>query len=186
MARRAWLLSLTLLALAGCASSVPKPIQDAPQGAPSLPEVRTEPDRFVGSRVRWGGSIAEVINREDATLVQVVAKDLSGGGRPYASDRSNGRFIARFDGFIDPAVFTQGRLLTVAGTVSGSMTLPIGEYAYRFPVVEVESHYLWEPVSVDRYWRSPLWYDPWYDPWYDYPGRWYPYHYPYGLHPWYW
>lgn len=179
---RACLLILTVLVLAGCAGNVPKPIQDAPAGAPSLAEVRANPERFADSRVRWGGTIAEVINREEATLVQVVAKELGSSGRPRASDQSSGRFIARIDGFVDPMVFAEGRLLTVAGTVRGSETLPIGEYAYRFPVVDVESSYLWEEVSSQPYPYTPLWYDPWYDPWYGYPG-WSPY--PYRLHPWY-
>ncbi|WP_303906046.1 Slp family lipoprotein [Thiohalomonas denitrificans] len=175
------LLLAAVLTLGACATQVPERIQTAPAGNPPVAEVRSNPERFEGSRVRWGGTIANVQNRADETLIQIVARDLTDAGKPKEEDRSSGRFIARIDGFVDPAVYTQGRRLTVTGEIVGSRVEPVGEYEYRFPVVEVEASYLWprETESV----RRPYYYDPFWDPfWYD---PWYPYR-PFGYRPYYW
>lgn len=167
------------LLLAGCTSNIPKAVSQAPPGSPTVAQVRAEPERFAGQTVRWGGTIAEVQNRRDETRVQVVARELDDDGRPRTNDRSEGRFIARFSGFIDPAIFTEGRRLTVAGTVTGSEQTSIGEHLYRAPLIEVGEYLLWPPEREVRY--GPRYYDPfWFhDPWYPYYG--YPFH-----HPFYW
>lgn len=163
---------LFILLISGCATNVPQAIREAPPGNPLPAQVRAEPQRFIGQPVRWGGTIAEVRNREDETWVQVVARKLGDDGRPEFDDRSLGRFIARFEGFADPAVFAEGRLLTVAGTVTGTELMEIGEYDYRFPVVAVETYRLWpveRTVYYDPWWHDPFWpYDPWY-PHFGYP-----------------
>lgn len=175
------LLLTVVLALGACATYVPEPIKTAPAGNPSLAEVRTNPERFVGSRVRWGGTIVEVQNRADETLVQIVARELTDDGKPKAGDRSSGRFIARADGFLDPAIYADGRRLTVTGEVTGLQVKEVGEYDYRFPVIDVEASYLW-PREIEAV-RGPRYYDPYWDPfWYD---PWYPYR-PFGYRPYYW
>jgi outer membrane lipoprotein len=168
--------ALAVLGLAACASQVPAPIRTAPPAAPSLTEVRGDIDRFVGQAVRWGGTVAAVENRAQETFVEIVARELGSDGRPVDGDSSEGRFLARVGVFLDPAVYTEGRQVTVSGVVEGTMTRPIGDFAYRYPVVRTEMVYLWEPLPE----RPPYYYDPWwlYDPWYPYPWRYRPY-YPY-------
>ncbi|HKJ75946.1 MAG TPA: Slp family lipoprotein [Gammaproteobacteria bacterium] len=163
--------------LAGCASHIPQSIREAPPGNPTPAEVRAAPERFTGSTVRWGGVVAEVHNRQDDTEVVVVARELSSDGRPYSTNRSDGRFLARIDGFLDPMVYDQGREFTVTGTVAGAERRTIGDYEYRYPVVEAEAYYLWEP------WRLHRRYD--YSP-YDYYDPWYPGLYPWPHRPYYW
>lgn len=171
------LLLATALALSACATQVPEPIREAATVDASIAEVRSNPEQFIGSRVRWGGTIAEVRNLADQTLVQVVARELDDDGEPQVGDRSIGRFVARIDGFLDPAVYTQGRRFTVVGEVAGMRVVEVGEYQYRAPVVEVESYYLWPRET--RTARYPRYHDPfWYDPWYPYR--------PLGFWPYYW
>lgn len=178
---RTFVVALALLALAGCASTVPEPIRDAPEAAPLPDEVRSEPDRFAGDRVRWGGTIVAVSNEASSTEIEIVARPLDARGRPEPVDRSQGRFLARFDGFLDPAVYAEGRELTVTGTIQGATERTIGDYPYTYPVVDVTGQYLWarrQPVSE----RPPYPYDPfWYDPWYP-RSMFYPYC-PYGVSP---
>jgi outer membrane lipoprotein len=64
-------------------------------------------------------------------------------------DRSEGRFIACRAGFYDPAVFTAGREVTIAGTVTGFEARRIGDYDYRYPRVAADVIYLW-PERRDR------------------------------------
>ena len=169
------LLPLLLAAfwLAGCASRLPEPIRQAPPGSPQLDEVRQDADRFQGTAVRWGGVIAHVTNRAEDTLIEVVARPLAGNGRPREIDASEGRFLARVAGFLDPAVYTTGRELTVAGRVAGLERRPVGDYPYPYVRVEVDSHQLWAPREPTPEPRFPPW---WHDPWYPY----HPFYNPWG------
>jgi outer membrane lipoprotein len=164
-----------LLVLSGC-SSVPEKIREAPPEAPSLTLVRQSPGAYDGAQIRWGGTIAEVRNLQNETQIVIVTRALSGDGEPRKLDSSEGRFIAVFNTFLDPAIYAVDRNLTVAGTLSGSTEEPLGAMQYRYPIVQVQTHYLWpkpEPYCEHC--------DPFYDPWYP----WYPYHYPWRRYPYY-
>lgn len=156
-----WLLAGAVAALAGCAAQLPPAISEAPPGSPGVAEVRAAPEGHRGAAVRWGGTLAEVRNRAEVTELEIVARPLAGSGRPREGDGSEGRFIARVPGFLDPAIHARGRLITVAGRVAGVRRGTVGEYPYRFPVVEASAHHLWEPLP-DPPRAAPCWYDPWY------------------------
>lgn len=174
-------LSVAALLLAACAATVPEPIRDVPETAPLPVEVRSEPGRFEGARVRWGGTIIAVSNEAASTEIEIVARPLDARGRPEDVDRSLGRFLARVSGFLDPAVYAEGREFTVTGTVKGATERTIGDYAYSYPVVEVSGQYLWARRRPESE-RPPYPYDPfWYDPWYP-RSMFYPYC-PYGVSP---
>ena len=165
---------LVALVLGGCASKVPVAIREPVAGGPSLAQVRSEPAAFIGREVRWGGTIAAVANRPDTTRIEVVARELGGNGRPQESDRSAGRFLLQVEGFLDPAVYSEGREVTARGVLAEPVAGRIGEHPYRFPLVKARTLYLWPPRVEPRYDRHP---PPWYyDPWYP---RFHPYGYPY-------
>lgn len=175
--RAAALLATTLaLALGGCASDVPQGIRQAPPSAVGPAEARAEPQRLAGVAVRWGGTIASVENRRDETWVDVVARPLASDGSPQVSDSpAMGRFLAQVPGFLDPAVYSTGREVTVRGTFTGIEIRSIGEFPYRYPVVRVQQHYLWPLAPEPRPSNySPYWYDPWYPyPWWHRPPPYY-------------
>ncbi len=162
--------------LTGCASTVPKSIATPPPGNPVVAEVRSDLARFLGAQVRWGGTIVAVENKASQTWIELVSRGLTSNGRPLSDSQSGGRFIARFQGFIDPMDYVAGGSLTVAGTVADKVERPIGEFLYAFPVVAVTSSVLWEAESEPLgYAYPPFWYyDPWY-PFYPYPWRYSPY-----------
>ena len=168
-------LSLICLLLASCASNVPAPIRESVPGDPGLATVRSDPATYVGTKVRWGGQIISVENNPNDTDVQIVGRRLERSGRPVSEDQSAGRFIARFAGFIDPAIYEANRELTVVGALIEPKRGKVGEREYTFPVVAVESDQLWSkrvPVAPYSYPYGPYpyFYDPWrgpfYDPWY--------------------
>jgi outer membrane lipoprotein, Slp family len=165
--------------LTGCASQVPKAIQESAPGNLSVAEVRADVNVFIGRPVRWGGTIVDVENLKTDTLVEVLARPLGRDGRPSDSGPSSGRFLARIKGFLDPAVYVKDHSFTVTGTVAKAVQRPIGEHPYLYPEVAVDSHYLWAPEPEPVYAGYPYW-RRWglygYDPWYPY---WYPYRYPY-------
>lgn len=179
---RSWLLVGALL-LVGCATTSVDLIRKVPPGDPQLQEVRVNPEQFTGREVRWGGSIAGVENRADETWIEIVARPLDSYGRPRPSDESFGRFIAAVKGFRDPAVYAQGRLVTVVGVVRGGLTRSIGQYPYTYVIVDAKAIKLWEQPSTQSYYPY-RYYDPWYDPFW--PTRPFPWYAPYPLYPYWW
>jgi outer membrane lipoprotein len=166
---------LLSLALAGCASDIPRPIREAPAEIIPLTQALQNPEQYRAAAVRWGGAIATVENRRDATWIEVVERPLGADGQPRDTDRSAGRFLARVDGFLDPTIFAPKRQVTVAGSLDGNSTRTIGEHLYTYPVVHVENIHLWPLLArVPPYYYHPPYY--WYGPWYPWG---YPYYYPY-------
>ncbi len=164
-----WLLAGVLLILSGCATTVPEQVRRPLPDAPDLARVLAAPERFVGREVRWGGSIAGVDNRADETCIEVVGRELQTRGRPLEGDRSQGRFLACIDRFLDPAIFAEGRLFTVRGEIEAVERRPVGAYPYPYPRVRISSFQLWEPrpepVHPPYPYFGPHWDPFWHGPW---------------------
>lgn len=175
------IIAAAALLLGGCAS-VPENIS-TPQSGPGVGEARADPARHAGAQVRWGGTISEVSNLEDRTVITVVARPLTGKGEPLADRRAVGRFFAEVGRFLDPEEYKPGRRITVVGRFTGIRQSNIEQYTYDYPVVQVDHLYMWrEYVNRDPYRRGPYyrpfpyWYDPYWRhyhgymhyPWYYY------------------
>jgi len=170
---------LLIMSISACTAHIPPEIKQPLEGSPSIGEVRDKADAYISQKVRWGGVILDTENQQDTSSLTIVAFPLNDSGEPLVSDKSTGRFIAKFDEFIEPRIFSRDRVITVTGKLLKTETLEVGEYAYEYPVVEVEHHYIW-PVKEDPAYINypPYW---WYDPWYPYP-YYYPVYYPYHPH----
>ena len=101
-----------------------------------------------GAPVRWGGRIIETLPGQGETCFQMIARPLTGTGRPSttATDASDGRFLACRAGFYDPAVFEPGRDVTFIGRITGYQNTKIGDYDYPLPKIAADVVYLW-PVQ---------------------------------------
>ncbi len=168
----AWL--LLIVTMSACSSHIPAVIQQPIEGAPAIGEVRDKADVYIAQRVRWGGVILDTENKPDNSSLTIVAFPLNDDGEPQVSDHSSGRFIAIVDEFLEPLVFSREREITVIGKLLETQTLDVGEFAYDYPMIEVEHYYIW-PVKEDPVYDDypPYW---WYDPWYPYPYYHYPHH----------
>jgi outer membrane lipoprotein len=173
--QRPLLMLMAVIALVGCAASVPSSIRDDPVTQVTVAEVQQAPDQFIGAWVRWGGTIIGVANLENRTQIEVLSRPLDGEGEPRPDAAGQGRFIAEVPGFVDPADYRADRLLTIFGQVTGLVTRDVGEYPYPYPVVAASSRYLWPEVEPmpDVGYRYPWygWYG--YPPWYGPFGPWY-------------
>jgi len=170
-----WLhFTLFLLALNGCASKLPSAISEPPAEPVSVQEVQKQPQAYLSRKVRWGGEVIEVENGQEHSDVLVLGRELKKKGEPRENGAVDGRFIARFGGFMDPAELAEGSRITVSGPVIGLETRKVGEFPYPYPVVEVEAWHLWPEPEPRHYY-----YDPWWPYYYSYPywGR--PWGYPY-------
>lgn len=177
--RTVFLALAALLGVAGCAST-PEALRGAPEFSPDVRQVRAAPESYLEVAVRWGGVIVAVENRASESVVEVVSRPLSRSGRPRETDQTFGRFLAHVSGFLDPAVYAQGREFTVVGRLHGLEPRTIGGYAYTYPLVRVTAHHLWPPlppppVHEPYFYRPPYYRWPYYDPWYPYGP--YPYRY---------
>lgn len=172
MARKFICLSFAIL-LGGCASDIPQSIRVAPAGNLGISRVQADPVGTRGRQVRWGGEILSVINHDHNSDVVVLRRPLFNDGEPKPEGGEVKRFVARFAGFVDPAEFKAGQRLTVSGRVQGVVIIPVGEYRYPHPVVQVAGYHRWgkyEPPPEPPWHRDPFYCDPvW--PW-GYPRAW--------------
>ena len=135
-----------VLALSGCASN-PFADQLPPDMDRSITpqQVISDPGTLRGQWVLWGGTIVTVHNLKDSTEIAVLAYPLEDSGYPKTSQQATGRFIIRYNGFLDPVDYAPGRAVSVLGHVDGVQQGKIGEAPYSFPVVQAKSLHLWRP-----------------------------------------
>lgn len=160
-----------------CSSRIPPALNHPDVGDIEVSQVRSNPDAFHSSKVRWGGILVSVENTGNQSKLTIVSFPTSDKGRPIISADSPGRFIALVDGFLEPLVYRENREITVVGRVGGPESGKVGEFDYDFPVVHVDDFYLW-PERVERAVYQPY-YRPFLDPYYPfYPWPYYrfPYH----------
>jgi outer membrane lipoprotein len=180
-------LGLLLLAVlaAGCATAFPDEVMRTVNTGITADELRALPEAHKGARVIVGGEILATQAREGRTEIELLARRLRDDDSPERSDRSPGRLLLRAKDFLDPAVYAQGRRITVIGEVTGVEERKIGEVAYRYPVIAVERIRLWPRDVVlapaygaypwPYYWPYGPYYGPYYDPFWPrrhYPGWW--------------
>ncbi len=161
-------LVMVSLLIAGCAPFSKAVLQQVDEGV-TFAEVQRDPYRFMGKKVLWGGVIVETTNTEGGTLIKVRQTDLDFETRPKDLDTSKGRFLVRQGGFLDPAIYTEGREITAFGEIVGKKDMPLGEILYTYPVLRSEALHLWD----ER--RAYPSYDPWFWDYYSYPWFYGPY-----------
>lgn len=149
---------LSLILLFSCSPFSRQALQQVDIAAP-FQEVRKAPQQYVNKNVLWGGSIIDTAIKKDGTYITVMEKPLDYEKRPEEGDHSQGRFIIRYPGFLDPAIYKPGREISVIGTIAGARVQPVGELQYTYPVVESKQLHLWERRAKYRrpaYWDYPI------------------------------
>lgn len=155
----------------GCAPVISKGLRAQVDKEILFEEVIQDPDAYQGKIVLWGGVIIAAKNQREGTLIEVLRTATDMNGRPKDVDRSEGRFLALYDGYLDVAIYAQGREVTVAGEIMEKRVLPLDEIEYIYPVISVKEIHLWSPKSKDRFypyhhWHYPWgWYYPYWGPW---------------------
>lgn len=174
------LMLLAFTALAGCAHVISDESRRLVDPTLSFARLREDPDSHIGRYVMLGGMIAGVKNAREGSQLEAVQVRLDDSGTPEDSFRSEGRFIATSDKFLDSMIFKPGRLITVVGEVKGKKIMPLDEVEYTYPVVAIREIHIWKDYDYERGYpyASPYPYY-YYDPFY-WPGPWW--HRPFGPH----
>ncbi|MFN3881626.1 MAG: Slp family lipoprotein [Nitrincola lacisaponensis] len=136
---------MSILVIGGCAS-IPDDLSTSPEQTllPFAATVTSKPDN---QTARWGGEIAQVSNLAQGSLIEVVEFTLNSRGRPLKADTSGGRFQVQVPGFIDPAIYAPGRMITALGSFAEIKEGLVGEQPYRFPVLHTDQVHLWPEVQ---------------------------------------
>ncbi len=66
---------------------------------------------------------------------------------------SQGRFLADYPGFLDPAEYPVGKLVTVTGPMLGYTDGQVGDAFYRYPALRADELRGWEEETSS--WRYP-------------------------------
>jgi outer membrane lipoprotein len=165
-----------LVTLTGCASTQEAGDgSDAQTQALTFLQVKAAPDSFQGQSVVFGGKVLTARRLKDGTRIEILQLPLDRLTRPgYDLTQSQGRFIAIYREFLDPATVPHGTKITVTGEVTGSVTLPLDETDYTYPVIDIKQLHVWarsEDVAPrihpymgpGPYW-GPYW-GPFWQPW---------------------
>ncbi|BAN69978.1 Slp/YeaY family lipoprotein [endosymbiont of unidentified scaly snail isolate Monju] len=159
---KALVILLLSLGLVACATTVPSALQ-APGEALTVAQAQEDALALRGQVVRWGGEILSVHNRDDHTELVVLRRPLFDNAEPQPEGGEAKRFIARFEGFLDPAEWRPGQRLTVRGRLDGVQVLMVGDYPYAHPVVRAEASHRWppwQPPQEPPWHRDPFYCDP--------------------------
>lgn len=148
--RTLFLLTATILCLAGCAPVISNQSLRLVDVGISFAELRQDPERYMGRHLLLAGGIAGIRNTSQGGELELVQFAVDENGRITDMAKTGGRFIARSSGFLDPAVFRTGLLVTLVGEVQGKKDMLLGEVVYTYPVLDIREIHLWKPEEFPR------------------------------------
>jgi outer membrane lipoprotein len=146
------LIFIMVILLAGCAHVVREEIRAMAIKEPAE-NILKNPELYTGKIVILGGVIASSINTEEGTFMEIVQKPLDSRGRPKEVDISYGRFIVFYENYLDTAIYSPGREITVVGEVVGKRVRQLGQIMYPYLFLKSKELYLFEqriplPISI--------------------------------------
>ncbi|MGE3154458.1 MAG: Slp family lipoprotein [Nitrospiraceae bacterium] len=156
------LILLIALLLGGCGTSgfvVPEPLAPQIDSSLSFQQLLASPDSYQGKMVVVGGEVLKATSADGGTVLEVLQLPLDRGQRP-ARERteSQGRFLARQDGFLDPATVGDRARITIVGQVTGARTERLDEVEYRYPTLDIKHLHLWTASDyAERARAGPWW-----------------------------
>lgn len=101
-----------------------------------------DPGAFTGKTVIVGGRIISVTTRERETKLELIEQPLNDQYKPILKDISQGRYLVIYAGFLDPAIYSPGRLITVVGQILGGEPVQVGDIQYTCPALAAKELYL--------------------------------------------
>ena len=107
-------------------------------------------DAVRGQRALWGGVIVASRNLKDATQIEVLGYPLNRNAEPKRNDPPQHRFLVMQPGYLETADYTEGRLISAVGTVTGTQDGKVGEAGYVYPVLNASQLHLWPRETQTR------------------------------------
>jgi outer membrane lipoprotein len=152
----ALVIAALLLTLPGCASNDQEITGFGGTSQITFPQLKAAPESFKGQPVVFGGEVLAAKRMKDGTRIEILQLPLDGSGIPgFDLTQSQGRFVAMHREFLDPATIPRGTRLTVSGDAAGTVTLPLDETEYTYPVIEARRLQIWPHYSGAHYAPRP-------------------------------
>ncbi len=141
---RYMLLVIAAVSVAGCTREIPKQVLSNVDPAIRFNMLIADPSAYIGKTVMAGGEIVNSVNTSSGvTSVEIMQLPLDTDYRPERGDRSDGRFIASYNGYLETQIFRPGRYVTVVGVVAPPHKGAIGSMPYVFPIITTTYIKLW-------------------------------------------
>lgn len=99
-------------------------------------------DTLQGKGILWGGLVIATSNLENRSEIEVLAYPLDRRQQPDTSRTPLGRFIATTGDYLETIDYAEGRLVTIAGRLSGTREGRIGDTRYVYPVLETAQEHI--------------------------------------------
>ena len=144
------LIILICLTLTAC-SNLPPSIEDAPAFDLSYRQAVQSVGHYKNAPVRWGGTVIDVQNEQNYSLMQILYYPLNSYGRPLLHEPSEGRFFVKTPEFLDPEVYTKETEITVFGILSNDIERTIGKKSVKLPLVLANIVYQWPDYQYSNY-----------------------------------
>ncbi len=110
-------------------------------------DLHAAPANYVGLVVKVGGVVISAKRTKVQTEIEVLELPTEAEGPPTTERlRSEGRFLAVREEFLDPASVPPGTPITVIGVVRGATTRLLDESEYTYPVVKIKHFIDWSAV----------------------------------------
>jgi len=146
-------MGLYFVFLVGCAGVqvIPKDLEERVNRDIFFSQLLEAPLEQKGEIFVIGGEVLSAKRLDNSTQIEVLQLPLTRNLKPEESlQKSEGRFIAIQEGFLDPATLPFGTRVTVVGEVSGMMTLPFDETTYDFPTLVIKQLTVWPTLPTYR------------------------------------
>ena len=151
-----------------------------PSGAPTISyaQVKAEPNSYKGQPITFGGKVLDARRLKEGTRIEILQLPLSSSLQLTTDlSKSEGRFVALQKEFLDPATVPAGTFVIVTGEMAGSVTLPLDETEYTYPLLRINNLRVWTEDNDEqsrirpRFGPRPYW-PPYWSP-YGYPWHYY-------------
>ena len=142
-------------------------------------QLKAAPESYNGQAVTFGGKVLAAKRLKEGTRIEILQLPLTSSSQPLTDlSKSQGRFIALQKQFLDPATIPAGTFVTITGEVAGSLTMPLDETEYTYPLLHVTNLRVWTDDDEDvprirHYLRPGPYWGPYWSPyWRSWPYYW--------------
>ncbi|NJL17719.1 MAG: hypothetical protein HC938_11510 [Nitrospira sp.] len=148
--KASWLLLVMLLA--GCTAQrvVPDELEPLVDRTVTFRAVIEAPEAYEGRMLIFGGEVLKAKRLKDGTQIELLQLPLGKNEGPILNrQRSDGRFFAIQQEFLDPATIVAGTRMTIVGELSKAKIEHLDDVEYRYPVLIVKHLHTWHDRSDD-------------------------------------
>jgi outer membrane lipoprotein len=141
------LLFILIVFVISCGPVISKQVMSYVDPSISFQDLIKDPERFKGKTVVVGGRVISTSVKPGETWMEILQQPLGSRQKPEDTDASLGRVLVKFADYRDPAVYSPGRSITVAGQVLGKQIRRLGQIDYSYPALLAREAHLWEIES---------------------------------------